>query len=203
MTAKPDSTCGATTKPHLTDVTCDPSYDDALTVDVIVGRKPCKFVIDNGTMVSFIKRGISQKLIRDVQVVAKSATGDELKVFGVQKVGFIIEGTKVYHDFVVADLCTGFDGLFGLDLLRKLNVYIDFSNNDIYVGGEQVTNSEETREPGTEMEGTGHLNPPVEEPEVWSIVTIQDQSIPPKSEMLVQGRLPVSYTHLDVYKRQA
>lgn len=39
--------------------------------------------------------------------------------------------THVYHDFVVADLQTNYDGLIGLDLLKRLEVKLDFSTGDV------------------------------------------------------------------------
>ena len=52
----------------------------------MIGRKPCRFVVDTGATISIIKRGISRKKVYNSDVIAKSVTGDLLKIYGRQEV---------------------------------------------------------------------------------------------------------------------
>lgn len=68
-------------------------------------------------MISIVKYGIRHKKIRHCRITAKSVTGSELRVRGTQKVSVNIGDTRVYHDFVVADLEAKYDELIRVDLM--------------------------------------------------------------------------------------
>ena len=61
-----------------------------MLINITVGRKACRFLLDTGEMISVLKPGISQKRIRESSIIARGATGDKLKVYGVQKVGLTV-----------------------------------------------------------------------------------------------------------------
>lgn len=167
----------------------------------MIGRKPCRFLVDTGAMISVIKNGICKKKIRPTQITAKSATGNKLKVYGEQKIGLNIgEHCQVYHDFLVADLQTTYDGLLGVDLLKKLGVKIDFASGDIYAEGVALNakHESENEEPSAGKAKHGQLTFPAgnnisptltSTKRTWCVLTDKNQSIPPMSELIVWGRL--------------
>lgn len=70
----------------LMDVTSELRQENEISLEVIVGRKPCRFLIDSGANVSVIKKGISNKLIRPCSFGARGASGSKIRVYGTQKV---------------------------------------------------------------------------------------------------------------------
>lgn len=92
-----------------------------LFIDITVGQKSCIFLVDIGVLILIMKSDISQKRRSESDIVARGATGDELTVFGLQKVGLTFRNKyKVYHDFVTVVLKMSYDGLIGTDLMKKL-----------------------------------------------------------------------------------
>lgn len=184
---------------QVTDVTCGGYQEGEFNLNVRIGRKPCRFLIDTGANISIIKKGISHKLIRKCSVEAKSVTGNELRVYGMQKLSLCIGNFLVYyHDFLVADLQTDYDGVIGLDLLRRLKAVLDFSKGDMYIDNEVIhlTDKEPTQ---TGKDEAGQLVSSVQSPvsetqessreHIWNVVAVRNESIPPASEVLVRGRL--------------
>lgn len=181
----------------------DVDESNQLLVDLIVGRKPCRFLIDTGAMISIMKPGISQNRMCRSDIVARGATGDEFVVFGLQKVCLtFLNKDTVYHDLVIADLKTSYDGLIGIDLMKKLGMRIDFTTDNVYIGDSTVSLNHEldsellsvnTDELGPLTYSNGNNNTPTlgSSEITWNVVTCENHSIPPMTEVLVQGRLSV------------
>lgn len=149
-------------------------------------------------MVSLIKHGISQKKIRPCQIIAKSVTGNELQVYGLQKVSVNTGDIRVYHDFIVADLETAYDGLMGVDLLKRLGLTIDFSTGNMYVREVQVRHRPDKSLPATDSVGQGPLPysangnnnlGKANSNDTWCVHTCEKLTVFPMTEMIVRGRL--------------
>lgn len=118
---------------RINDVTCECCANE-LIINVMIGSKPCRFLLDTGATISIIKKGISQKIIRSSDVVARCVTGSKIKIYGRQKVSLSLGNTRIDHDFVVADILTPYDGLMGLDLMKRIGLKIDFTTGNIFIG---------------------------------------------------------------------
>lgn len=66
---------------QIADILCEACRANEITFAVTVGRKPYQFLVDNGAMISTIKKGISQKAIRSSSLEARSAPGNKLKIW--------------------------------------------------------------------------------------------------------------------------
>ena len=183
-----------------------------MLINVTVGRKACRFLLDTGAMISVLKPGINQKRIRESNIIARGATGDKLRVYGLQKVGLKIgNNCRIYHDFVVADIKTSYDGLIAVDLMKKLGMRIDFSTKNVYVGNNiiSVRNTIEGKSLGTDEEEpdqltdsspitatTGNALTLSSNENICNVVTCENYTIPPMSEMLVRGCLNMGASEL-------
>lgn len=194
------------------------NVDDQIIVDVLIGKKCCRFIVDTGATISIIKKGISQRNIYNSNVTAKSVTGDQLRIYGKQNVFVTIEGKRSFsHEFLVANLEMTCDGILGMDFLKRIGAKLDLTTGKLFIDNnvfQMKSGSEDDRNSLSRC--TKHesefQSQPIENialflnasdnatmtlrniPTVWCVTITQDTILSPMSEVLIQGRLKIK-TH--------
>lgn len=166
--------------------------NNELIITVIIGNKPCKFLVDTGATVSVIKRGICRNKILPSDMVAKGVTGDQVKIFGTQDVNLLIGSRKIVHTFVLCELPYKYDGIMGIDLLRKLGAKVDVKGDKLFIQArdEELVNLFKPVSESGKGPATSNL---IEMPGKWRVTSVENVTLPPMSEAVIQGRLePVS-----------
>jgi len=76
-------------------------------------------IIDTGSNISILQRGVSKREVRHTDMRPYGVTGETLDVKGRQAVSFVLGGREFNHQFVVCSLPTDAEGLLGMDFLKE------------------------------------------------------------------------------------
>jgi len=93
-----------------------------------------QFLIDSGASVRLIKPGVSQAAIAPTDLAAMGITGAKLKSLGTQEVENQLGNRTYTHEFLVTPLGVDCSGVFGLDLLRRVEAKVDLCSGGLIVG---------------------------------------------------------------------
>jgi predicted aspartyl protease len=99
-----------------------------LAVDIFKGDRYYKLLVDTGATVSVLRRGIGKIKTFPSKIKAKGVTSNQLEIIGQRKVKIRVGKRELEHEFIVCTLPMKFDGIVGIDLLRKLGAKIDVCN---------------------------------------------------------------------------
>ena len=90
-----------------------------------------QFLIDSGASLSLIKPGVSQAEIAPTDLASRGITGAKLKRLGTQELEIKL-GNRIYtHEFLVTPLGVHCSGVFGLDLLRRMEAKVDLCSGGL------------------------------------------------------------------------
>jgi len=90
-----------------------------------------QFLIDSWASVSLIKPGVSQAEIAPTNLAAIGITGAKLKSLGTQEVEVQLGNRTYTHELLVTPLGVDCSGVFGLDLLRRMEAKVDLCSGGL------------------------------------------------------------------------
>jgi len=82
-------------------------------------------IIDTGSNISILQRGVSKSEVRLNDMRPYGVTGETLDVKGRQAVSFVLGGREFNHQFLVCSLLTEAEGLLGMDFLKESGAVAD------------------------------------------------------------------------------
>ena len=110
-----------------------------MAVKFKVGDKDSIWMIDTGASISLVKPGVSSSPVNVCRIAAKSVTGQFLKIQGAQQVHFHRGiNFRVDHECLVCSIDIAYDGILGLDFLRKVSASLNMATNTLTVMGEHM-----------------------------------------------------------------
>ena len=114
-----------------------------LYIDVMIGGKTSKFLIDTGSSVTIVSKSLYERvntggiLNKDVNITLFSASNNEISILGTQEFSLSIGEHSYVHETVIADLeCIS--GIIGIDFLVKYDGAIHFKARSLQLGGTTV-----------------------------------------------------------------
>ena len=105
-----------------------------LLLEVQVEGITHQFLIDSGASVSLIKPGINQAEIAPTDLATRGITGAKLKSLGTQEVEIQLGNRTYTHEFLVTPLGVDCSGVFGHDLLRRMEAKDDLCSGGLIIG---------------------------------------------------------------------
>ena len=114
------------------------STDTALTLDVLVQGKEYEFIVDTGADVSLIQPYVGDEPTEELSDVVRGITGQALEIEGTRRLEIEIGNQRCTHDFVVAPFPFQRDGIIGLDLQRKLGIFMYITRGEMTLGGQRM-----------------------------------------------------------------
>lgn len=103
--------------------------NEDLTLLGNINRVDYVFLVDSGARISLLRKGACTEPIKQCSVRAVGVTGDDLNILGEAIISVRIRGNLYELMFHIYDMQLPYDGVLGVDLLRQLEVMVDFRVN--------------------------------------------------------------------------
>lgn len=112
---------------------------ELIAVGWIGHAEECLLVIDIGTQVSLLKRGVSSAPLTKPDVHLRGISGAELKVHGRHQDTLLHKhGTTVKRYFIVGNLLKGYLTLIGCDLMKSGRGSLDTDKSELQLFGHKI-----------------------------------------------------------------
>lgn len=157
---------------------------------MIAGQKKI-LLVDTGAQISLLREPVQGHEVRWSNLKARGVTGRALRIRGEQEVECQIKGRKVSHRFTVADIEMAYDGILGLDLMKKVDIEIHARSNTVLVRG--VMAEAVKRQTGKKCH-RGKPSPSESEPlqkpqQEYTVRAVARSIIPKYAEAIIAGEL--------------